>query len=184
MSAPVAVSFLVREYCRTRLKDAISGFNYQITQTAAAYGVVPFTLSDQSTPPSLVMGRYDYPGLTKIFGVEMAPVAVLSTAKADNSGRQNMRVTPSSFSGQIIISLDVYAVVSQGGGNLAPDGEAMYHAIEDALVATFNTPVSYGLMPPGVTYNNEITLEQGIVDSSGGRWLQWIPCSLHFYRVG
>ena len=177
------VTYNVRQFCRARLKDASSGFNYQITQTAPIYGVDSFQISDQCTPPSLYLGRYDYPTLKQAMGVNFStPCAVLSVSKADNSARQNLRVTPSTFSGQIIVSIDFYVVVGPQG-NLPPDGEAMFTAVSEALVNTFNTPTSYGLMPPGSTYNNEVMVEQGGMEWQGDRWIQWIPCGLFFYQV-
>ncbi len=177
------VSYPATNFCATRLQDGSIGFNYWMTQTAPFFGVEAFQLSEQAYPPSLVIGRYDYPTLRKAMGANFSsPCAVLSGAKSDNTGRQNLRVTPSNFSGQIIISLDFY-VTSGNGSNLPPNGQAMYHAVEAALVNTFNTPLSYGLMPPGTTYNNEVQAEQGAMEFDGVRWVQWIPCGLFFYQV-
>lgn len=181
MSFP-QVSYPTREFCRNLLKNTTVGFNYWITQTASSFGVPSFQLSDQSSRPSLYLGRYDYPTLLKSGANFSTPVAVLSVAKADNTSRQNLSVTPSSYSGQVVVSLDFY-IPAASSGSMPPDGEAMYFAIESALVAAFNSPTSYGLMPPGTTYNNEIQVEQGAMEFDGTRWVQWIPVSMFFYQV-
>jgi hypothetical protein len=162
--------------------NTTNGFNYLIGLTAAAYKVTPFQLSISSTPPTLYLGRYDYPSISLSMGGRINfPFAVLSTAKSDSMLSQTMRVTPSTFSGDVPISVDFY--ITYPYGSLPPSGEAMYHAVEDAFIGTFNTPGAYGAFPSGVVYNNLVIVEQGNMGYEENRWVQLIPCALMFERV-
>lgn len=184
MSLPVpAISYAVFNYAKQRLLDASLGFNALINTTAATYGVAPFQLSESGAQTGLLYeGTFNIPALMQAGAPVVFPCAVLSTAKSNAAGNQAMRVTPSTFSGQVILSLDFYVKYDTGG---VPLGESMYHAVEDAVIATFNDPDYYipNPPPPGVTYNNEIAVEQDVMGYSGTYWLQMIPCTLFFYRV-
>jgi len=179
----VQISSVARDFCISRLEDVNTGFNYQMNLAAPNYSVSPFTLDHTVTPPTLLLGRYSY-AVLKQAGILYfnAPFAVLSMAKSDMSGRQTLRVTPATFSGMMIASVDFYIPYA---GAFAPDGEAMFHAVEDSFVNCFNSPPqSYAGMPSGLTYNNECIVEQGQMEWDGNRFVQLIPCSLFFYRVG
>lgn len=175
----VQASFIAREFVRERLLDSTIGFNGLIQQTATTYGVQDFQLSTQSTPPSLWLGRYDLPTLIRA-GASW-PAAVVSTVKVDSRGKLAMRVTPSTYSGPVLISVDFYMVYPSG--NFPPDGEAYFSAVEDAMISTFDDAQTYGLLPSGLTYNNEIVVSQGKMEWTENTWIQQIACGLDFYLI-
>lgn len=178
MSVPQTL-YLAEQYVVSRLTDATTGFNYQITQTAPAYGVTPFQLTTTSTPPTLYLGRYDANDIRKAGGATASwnvPFAILSIAKGDATGKQAMRVTPSIFSGLVIVTIDF--VVGYPTGSLPPDGNAMFCAIADAMLETMNMQASVNVPPPGIGYNNEMALDQGVMEFDGSRWVLVVPTTI------
>ncbi len=182
-SSEVQISYVVREYVRMMLKDPNFGFNGMLLLSSSVYKVCPFTLCDCPPNLNLFLGRYRHADIATAYaGRDYFPYAVLSVANSDMLAKNGMKVTPSTFSGVIPISLDF--VISVQDGSVPLDGEANYHAVEDAMYNTFNTPTSFGLMPPGVGYNNELKVEQGVMEYDTSRWLQLIACTMMFYKVG
>jgi len=187
MSTP-AISFTASNFVLERLLDtANDGFNQLILETTATYGVTPFQLSDSGNAPNLLVGRFDLPSLIKSGFQPNYPLCIMSVAKSDTIGRNSLQVTPSTFSGSIIVSLDFYVVTDCG--SVPADGQSVYQAVEDAVVGAFSTDVSYALMPQGLTFNDEALVEQGRMEfgplSSSGDpvWCQMIACTLVFRRV-
>lgn len=183
MSTP-AIAYLAREYVQNRLLDTSTGFNALIDLTAVTYSVQAFQLSVSSQPPSLYTGRYDAPTIQTAMGNASSlnyPLAILSVSKLDAIGKQAMRVTPSTFSGQVIVSVDFY--VTYPFGSIPPDGEAMFFAVTDALAGAMDARGSFNAVPPGLIYNNEISAEQGVLTWDTSRWLQFIPCGIAFHVV-
>ncbi len=187
MSTP-AITYTASNFVIERLLDTTSqGFNELILETTAEYGVTPFQLSDSGAAPNLLVGRFDLPNLIKSGFQPNYPLCIMSAAKSDTIGRNSLQVTPSTFSGSIIISLDFY--MTAPCGSLPRDGQNMYQAVEDAVVGAFSTDVSYALMPQGLTYNDEALVEQGRMEygplnpADGPVWVQMIACTLVFRRV-
>lgn len=184
MSTPSLV-FLAEEYVQSRLLDNTSGFNALIEQTATTYAVQPFTLSIQSAPPSLYLGRYTPEDIQKSVGGASSmnfPLAILSIVNANSIGKQAMRVTPSTFSGSVPMSLDFY--VAYPMSSLPPDGNAMFCAVMDAVTGALCGPGAMGTVPAGLAFNNEVLVEQGNMSWDGSRWIQAIPCAINFNVIG
>lgn len=178
----VQTSFTIREFVRERLLDPAEGFNFFITQAAPSYGVQPFQLSIQSSPPTLWLGRYDLSTLVRQVSAAQLPCAILSVAKDDSRGKLALRATPSTFAGTVLVSVDFHIGYPEGAP--PPDGEAMFHAVEDAMVNTFNTPTSYGFIPGGVGYNNELIVSQGNMElTNSNGWVQQISFGMDFFLI-
>lgn len=184
MSLP-QIAFVAREFVRQRLEGQLgqsTSFNPNHAIAAATYGVAPMVLSTTSNPATLMLGRFKFASLVKacMAGQFGFPIVILSIANDDMVGRGAMRVTPSTYSGPIFISIDFWVEHPE---RIPGDGDAIYCAIEDALMSTFNSPDSYGLMPQGLTYNNEIRVDNGEMEFDGTRWLQLISAFMVFYRI-
>lgn len=185
----IQAAFLARQFMVERLTgepvdtSPSTSFNTLITETAPVYGVAPFVLTTIGAGRNLWFGRLGLTSLIQACGISRDggfPLAVLSTADLDSMGRKNLLVTPSTFAGEIVMSLDFYVAYSS---RLPPDGEAMFFAIGDALINSFNTGASYGLMPSGLMYGNESRYQQDNLEFDGTRWIQCIPCAFLFRRV-
>lgn len=176
----ITVSSAVRQFGLNGLLDATKGFNYLLPLYANTYGVKPFTLSKDSKPPNLFTGRFDYATLIRAYGPDLFPCAVISIFGDDALGRRQMRVTPSEFSGAVWLSVDFWIQYQTAD---FVDGEAMFFAIECAMIDTFNNQNNYSYVPEGVSYNNEIKIDQGRMMFEEGRFTQLIACSLACNRV-
>ena len=177
------VSYLVIAFVRSQLEDVVSpfGFGTLLSGTAANYSFQPFALSSSATPPSLFLGRYDRQSLMSSGVVPTPlsyPIAVVSTFKDDSTGKEAMKVTPSTFSGSVLVAVDFH--IAYPAGSLPPDGEAGFHAIEEAFIGCFCAQETYSLIPQGVLFNNEVMVEQLNMEWNQDRWVQHIACGLNF----
>lgn len=184
MPVPPNTLYLAEQYVLERLLAADNGFNGYINLTAETYNVRPFRLATTGPGQSLFLGRFTMADVQKAVGSGSTfsfPTAVLSIAKGDSAGQQALRVTPSIFSGQVIVSLDFY--ISYDLGSLPEDANAMFCAVFDALAMALCERASYNVVPPGLGFNNEITIEQGRMEWDGTRWIQFIPVAIFFNVV-
>lgn len=178
------VSYLASNFVKERLLDtANDGFNQLIPGTCVEYGITPFQLSASAATRNLFIGRYNWVTLSKAGVAIQYPMAILSTAKSDSIGRNSLQVTPSTFSGNVIVSLDFWSATECS--SIASNGQAMFQAIEDALAGTFSSDVSYSLVPPGLSYNDEAMVEQGVLEiaatPAGAQiFIQQIACTFLF----
>lgn len=165
MSVP-QISFAVREWIRERLLDDIDGFNANIVVASAFYGVPSFQLS----ATNLFLGRLDVASIRLAGSVSDPPLVILSVAKSDSTGKLALKVTPSVFSGAVIVSIDFYT--GFGCSQVPPDGEANFFAQESALTQSLNGYGTYASKPGEVGYNNEILSEQGLLIWGSAGWTQ------------
>ena len=180
------ISYLVIQFVRSQLEDMVgpTGFGTLLSGSASNYNFQPFQLSSSSTQISLFTGRYDKATLQasgKIPNPLTYPIAVVSTFKDDTAGKEAMKVTPSTFSGSVLVGVDFH--ITYPAGSLPPDGEAGFHAVEEAFIGCFCQAGTYGLLPQGVLFNNELMVEQMNMEWSQSVWNQHIPCGLNFYVV-
>lgn len=180
---PVAISSVVADFVKSRLLDAANnGFNQLILDSSVTYDVPSFQLSDGGgddcvSGVNLFIGRFELASLQRAGAGKNFPLAILSIAKDDAIQRANLQVTPSTYSGMIIVSLDFW--VEYPGSNVPLNGEARFHAIEDALISTFDSPATFSMVSQGIAYNNEISIDQGKMELLND-WLQFIGCTLIF----
>lgn len=176
----IGVSALVRQFGVSCITDPTLGFNARHPAIAQEYGVEPIKFSAVTSPANLFFGRFDLAQLQRAYKPDLFPLGVLSVFGSDAIGRQAMRVTPSTFSGSVVLTLDVYLAHNN---EVPPDGEAQFFALEDAMVQAFNSEENYQLVPGGVAYNNEIKADQGKMDYDGTRWIQLVSFAMMFNRV-
>lgn len=170
----VNVGYIAREFCRERLLDSTTGFNARILNTAPAHGWSPFVLSSQN----LYLGRIHIADLSKSQNKLNIPCAILSVATSNALGRSAHRITPTVFSGVVAVSIDFF--ISFGEMELSVDGEAPFFSVEEALINCFNGDDTYATVPAGLSYNNEIQVDQGRLEWMTSTWAQHIAATLVF----
>jgi hypothetical protein len=156
------------------------GFNEIFAGVAAEYsGVTPI----QVTSSNLILGRIDPASVVQAGGPSFLsyPMFVLSPAKSDAIGNVAMKITPSTFSGVVGVSLDAF--IKFPGGGIIPDGNALGCAFEDTIVSMLNEASAYSLYTGGLIYNNEVSVDFGKMEWATNCWTQCVMSTIVFRLV-
>ncbi len=175
------ISWVAREFVKGRLLDngpLYNGFNSNIQAACDLYGYEEdLTLSVSN----LLLGRIAITNVIRSTSPNPYPFAVLSIMKSDAMSKLAMKVTPSTFSGAVVLSLDFNIIYRNG--KVPVDGESGFFALETAIASCLNSQETYTLMPMGLTYDNELLSEQGPLEWDGTKWTQLNAFAAVFYRV-
>jgi hypothetical protein len=123
----------IRDAIVAVLSDAATGFNARLNASAAAYGIVPFTIDFTGAEQNFALCRID-PQNIELCELLNFPAACLYTEEAADTGLPR----GIAFSGEVIACLDFY--LRQRTGAEAFDSESMLDAIEDAAMSAINDP--------------------------------------------
>lgn len=168
-----------------------TGATASVTVTGGAVSSISVTAGGQNYSAAYVVllakaalkGRNLYLNNVKPDDIETSgvdatwPLACVYTERANNAPPI---VTPSVFSGECMTVVDFWL----GGVNygflkesVPEDSESLGDMIEDAMVETFNRQDYYALpaqFAPGLTYNNELTRQDGPLTFGGENWRQLV----------
>ena len=165
------ISNIVRSFVVTRLLDTSTGFLHWLPTIAATdsnyNGTSAFTLQT-TAPRTLFVGAFG-PAVLAPGDYEPSGSYCCVYSLRDQSVVQGM-VTPSEFSGIVQVNVDFY--LSFASDRAPADAESLPDMVEDAMYETFNSPTNGGLVPSGMLYNNEMSLNRGPLLFGGQNWQQ------------
>lgn len=148
----------------TRLSDPATGFNVNLANVAATYGIQPYTVDWSSTSSNFLIGQVD-PNLLEASSTFTYPFTTVDTGAVVDDAR----VVSAVFAGTIALVIEVH--ISLESEDFPRLLTPLAQAIEDAMFATVNNLDEIGTyMSALLTYNGRWTLQKSTITFAGNNW--------------